>query len=244
MQPYIRLPEQGPATRSPLLPGLQPTLRQEPRPAGVRDAFEKFILQQDHPCIMARSAFKQDQVVIKTFDRMLQPETVTGILKGLKEYLAAYDPRTRKFYSFIAVFPKEPACTELVFERKLWQLLNCLHVMDPMPWDETVSDDPEDDDFSFSLCGKAFFLVGMHPGSSRKARRSPMPAIAFNMHLQFEHLREMGVYENVRDKIRQRDKAFQGTINPMLDDFGNASEARQYSGRAVGNDWKCPFHAK
>lgn len=241
MQTFLKLPERDPIAR-----GITPqnTLSISGRPAGAHAAFKKFILQQDHPCIMARSAFKQGNVVVKTFDRMLHPRTVTGILNGLTEYLANMEAGTQKFYSFITAFPKEPAGTEMVFERKLWQLLNCLHVMDPMPWDESVSDDPADEDFSFSLCGKAFFIVGMHPGSSRKARRSPYAAIAFNLHQQFEHLREMGVYENVRDKIRERDKAFQGSINPMLDDFGNSSEARQYSGRAVGEDWKCPFHAK
>ena len=44
--------------------------------------------------------------------------------------------------------------------------------------------------------------------------------------------------------IRARDMAFQGSLNPVLKNFGESSEARQYSGRAVPDDWKCPFHAK
>lgn len=193
---------------------------------------------------MARAAFRNDQVVIKAYDRMLQASTVKGILAGLQEYLAGYDPASSKFFSFIAVFTQETIPTEEAFERKLWQLLNCLHIMDGEAWDGTVSSDPEQDDFSFSLCGKAFYMVGMHPRSSRLARRSPYPAIAFNLHAQFEQLREKGVYGNVRDKIRHRDIAFQGSINPMLADFGHGSEAKQYSGRQVGPEWKCPFHAK
>lgn len=82
----------------------------------------------------------------------------------------------------------------------------------------------------------------MHPNSSRKARRSPFPSIAFNLHAQFEKLREMGAYEKVRDKIRERDKELQGSMNPMLEDFGLSSEAKQYSGKATGKDWVCPFH--
>lgn len=42
--------------------------------------------------------------------------------------------------------------------------------------------------------------------------------------------------------IRARDKTLQGDLNQNLADYGEASEARQYSGRAVENDWKCPFH--
>jgi FPC/CPF motif-containing protein YcgG len=52
----------------------------------------------------------------------------------------------------------------------------------------------------------------------------------------------MGVYHKVRNKIRERDIALQGNINPVLEDFGERSEARQYSGRQVESNWKCPFH--
>ena len=41
--------------------------------------------------------------------------------------------------------------------------------------------------------------------------------------------------------IRKRDVELQGQINPVLAGFGDASEARQYSGRAVGGEWACPF---
>ncbi len=42
---------------------------------------------------------------------------------------------------------------------------------------------------------------------------------------------------------RAREMAFQGSINPMLKNFGERSEASQYSGRAVSDNWPCPFHA-
>ncbi|MNR56963.1 YqcI/YcgG family protein [compost metagenome] len=48
----------------------------------------------------------------------------------------------------------------------------------------------------------------------------------------------------MQDAIRTRDIALQGSINPVLARFGEASEARQYSGRAVEADWQCPFHSK
>ena len=28
----------------------------------------------------------------------------------------------------------------------------------------------------------------------------------------------------------------------MLEDFGTNSEARQYSGRAVADEWQCPYN--
>jgi hypothetical protein len=36
----------------------------------------------------------------------------------------------------------------------------------------------------------------------------------------------------------------QGSLNPNLADFGEQSEARQYSGRATEADWVCPFHRR
>ena len=40
---------------------------------------------------------------------------------------------------------------------------------------------------------------------------------------------------------RARDIELQGSINPNLADFGEASEARQYSGREVEDQWQCPY---
>jgi FPC/CPF motif-containing protein YcgG len=44
----------------------------------------------------------------------------------------------------------------------------------------------------------------------------------------------------MRDTIRRRDAELQGEPNPMVDDHGTRSEARQYSGRAVPDDWEPP----
>jgi FPC/CPF motif-containing protein YcgG len=47
----------------------------------------------------------------------------------------------------------------------------------------------------------------------------------------------------MQETIRARDLELQGSINPMLSDFGVDSEARQYSGRAVEENWQAPFKA-
>jgi FPC/CPF motif-containing protein YcgG len=41
--------------------------------------------------------------------------------------------------------------------------------------------------------------------------------------------------------ILERDRKLAGDINPMLARHGESSEARQYSGRLVTDDWTCPF---
>ncbi len=214
---------------------------EEKKISGLRKEFEKFIINRDHPCIMAKTVFSMDEVIIKSYSNFGSEATAGRILNDLKEYISSYDFESNNFKTFLAVFPDSPKYSEISFENFLWRQLENMHMQDDESWDANVSSDPESEDFSFSLGGRAFYIVGMHPNSSRKARQSPFPAVAFNLHWQFEKLREMGSYEKVRDKIRDRDKALQGSINPMLRDFGTESEAKQYSGRKVGEEWKCPF---
>ena len=66
-----------------------------------------------------------------------------------------------------------------------------------------------------------------------------MPVIVFNLHEQFVELREHGKFDKVRDTIQSRDKQLQGSVNPMSADHGDQSEAAQYSGRHVGDEWAC-----
>lgn len=95
--------------------------------------------------------------------------------------------------------------------------------------------------FSLSIASHPFFVIGLHPGASRIARRFRHPALVFNSHRQFEQLRDDGRYGKMQAIIRKRDKLLQGSVNPSLADFGTATEARQYSGRDVGKDWECPY---
>jgi FPC/CPF motif-containing protein YcgG len=210
-----------------------------------KSQFEDFIIAKDHPCIMAQTVFSMDKVDFHEYDNFGSRETAKEILADLKKYIDEYDFDSNEFLTFLVGFKGKQDYTEEEFEETLWQQLQYLHEEDDQPWDEAVSHDPENNNFSFSLAGKAFYIVGLHPNSSRKARQAPYPAIAFNLHWQFEKLREMNTYHTVRDKIRERDIELQGEINPMLEDFGERSEARQYSGRKVGDHWKCPFlHGK
>lgn len=208
----------------------------------VEGLVREFILD-DHPCVMAQSVIADDNVTIQSYGNMdnFCPYT---LLNDLKTYVNEVEEDSMKFQTFIAVFEDATIETEQQFENSLWSLLQTLHSIDTHAWDTTTSPDPESPNFSFSLLGTSFYIVGMHPNSSRWARSSPFPMIVFNLHSQFELLRSAGRYERVRDLIRKRDKAYQGSINPMLEDFGTNSEARQYSGRAVAADWKCPFTSK
>ncbi|MHA7943752.1 guanitoxin biosynthesis heme-dependent pre-guanitoxin N-hydroxylase GntA [Formosa sp. 3Alg 14/1] len=206
--------------------------------------FKDFILKQKHPCVMAKTVFLMEKYHLKTYNSIKAEESAVALLEDLERYINQYDFDSNEFESFIAVFPNDTFDTEIEFENALWKFLQRLHQLDDKDWDPSVSDNPEDSNFSFSLKGRAFYIVGLHPNSSRIARQSPQPTIVFNLHWQFEKLRDMGTYKRVKKRIRKRDKKLQGTINPVLKDFGNDTETKQYSGRQVEGDWKCPFHSK
>lgn len=210
----------------------------------IKKEFKDFIIAQKHPCVMANTVFMMEKYHLKTYSHNEDDEILKTLLNDLEEYIENYDFESNEFESFLAVFPNLSFDSELEFENALWKSLQRLHELDDCTWDASVSNDPNNPHFSFSLKGRAFYIVGLHPKSSRKARQSPYPTFVFNLHWQFERLREMGTYKKVKQTIRKRDKKLQGYINPVLKDFGDDSETKQYSGRAVEADWKCPFHPK
>ncbi len=213
----------------------------EQKSAGIRAAFDRFILENFHPCIMARGMFERKKVDFHVYPDFGSKTTAKAILCDVKKYLERYDFTGRNFQTFMAVFDDHSVTSEKIFEEKLWQQLQYIHDVDDEPWDPEVSHDPDHKNFSFSVGGRAFYIVGLHPHSSRIARRSPYPAMTFNLHYQFEKMREIGIYTNVKNKIRERDTTLQGNINPMLKDFGEEREVLQYSGRQLDEHWKCPF---
>lgn len=198
------------------------------------------ILGPEYPCLGARSVFKRERATVVLHDNLEAPETARTLLEQLREYAAAVDPE-EGFVSFVAAFRGPEVRDEKHFEEMLWGLLQRLHDVDEQPWAPEVSADPNDPHFAFSVAGTPFFIVGLHPKASREARRMPLPVLVFNLHEQFESLREEGGFERMRDTIRRRDEELQGSINPMVSDHGETSEARQYSGRKLEKAWEAPF---
>jgi hypothetical protein len=76
--------------------------------------------------------------------------------------------------SLAVVFRKPVLLGERQFEQALWRRLQALVEIDACQGEKhdcLVSPDPDDPDFSISLAGQAFFVVGLHPGANRPARR-------------------------------------------------------------------------
>lgn len=211
-------------------------------PDKFESAFREFVQQPDFPCLGAKGVIRLNSYTLRTYGALGKE----GDSRPLAADLGTFSSELRDdaLRAFVAVFPQSPPESEIGFERRLWRQLQLLHEADPQRsrWADGVSADPADPHFSFSVGGCAFFVIGLHPLSSRLSRRFRWPALVFNPHEQFARLREEGRFEGLRSAIRARDIALQGTENPSLADFGERSEARQYSGRPTEDDWKCPFH--
>ncbi len=209
--------------------------------------FVTFIEGDAFPCVGAKAAANRDGlrfVVARDFGSAWDD---LRILPGLLDLARRYRADPILFQSLIVLFESGAPDDELGFERQLWARLQSL--TDKDQWlgqhpDPRVAHDPEDPHFAMSFGGEAFFVVGLHPRSSRPARRFEAPAMVFNLHDQFEQLRATGRYDKLRGAILGRDLKLAGSMNPMLSQHGTKSAARQYSGRAVGDAWQCPFSGR
>lgn len=218
---------------------MQPTFSDSPTRV-IIDA----ISDNAFPCVGAKAALARNAIEFVDGDDLRSGARDGAVLQAIQAF-ATDTAADAVFASLVVVYPLTPRLPELVFEAALWARLQALHERDHAThgWDRSVSADPADPKFSLSLGGRAFYVVGLHAGASRPARRIPGAALVFNLHSQFELLRADGRYDRLSDSIRARDLALAGSVNPMLARHGDASEARQYSGRQVDPAWQCPFHA-
>lgn len=210
----------------------------------LAQAFRRFVGAPTFPCVGAKSALGRDQIEIMVARSIASSWDDLAISRRLHDFAQGYRRRPELFQSFVVVFEGPRTLSEARFETALWERLQSLSDKDRWQgqrYDSRVSPDPADPHFAMSFAGQGFFVVGLHPHASRPARRFRAPALVFNLHDQFTRLRAANRYEKLRGAILARDEALAGSINPMLVRHGEASEARQYSGRQVGSDWQCPF---
>ncbi|MCA1658381.1 MAG: YqcI/YcgG family protein [Verrucomicrobiaceae bacterium] len=211
--------------------------------AEAGEAFRQLVFQPAFPCLGAKAAFNSGSNIVRRYGELASCDSTRELSADLRDFTQSELRRTSEYATFVAIFERPQNLNEVQFEELLWRQLRALHREDAarFDWDPSVRSDPADPYFSFSFAGQALYVIGMHANSSREARRFHWPALVFNPHEQFERLREDGNWKRMQETIRTRDRELQGTINPMLSDFGEKSEARQYSGRAVGEDWRAPF---
>lgn len=215
-------------------------------PPSLADNFRTLIHHTEFPCVGAKAALAKGTLDIMVARDMRSNWDDRRIYDGITGIVQAYRQDRALFRSFAVIFEGPVDLDERTFEKFLWARAESLTNKDTWlgaPRDARVSGDPDDPHFSLSFGEEAFFIVGLHPRASRPARSFERPVLVFNLHDQFEQLREQGRYERMRAKIIERDVALAGSPNPMLARHGAISEARQYSGRNVAESgWVCPFN--
>ena len=209
----------------------------------LKKQFLKFIADPNFPCIGARATAKNKSIDILIAEDLNSPTEDTQILVMLYKFIRNWKKYKDHLQTACIIYKTPHTQSEKQFEESIWNRLQKLHELDCeiYPWDATVSPKVSDPTFSYSIGGQAFFVVGLHANSSRKARQFKYPTLIFNLHAQFELIRNNNIYEKMRDKIRESDLLYSGSINPMVEDFGAHTEAIQYSGRHVPSSHLCPF---
>ena len=214
---------------------------------GLEADFRAFISDPGFPCVGAKSALARGGLELLVARDVASSWDDLRITGALLDFAVRYRADPGPFRSFAVVFRGPTVLSERAFEEALWARVQSLSDKDSwlgQPYDPRVSRDPENPHFALSFGGEAFFIVGLHPGASRPSRRFTTPVLVFNAHEQFDQLRREGRYEGLRERIIDRDIAVAGSENPMLARFGETSEARQYSGRAVSAGWRCPLRPR
>ena len=206
--------------------------------------FQGHVDQVSFPCVGAKSALAKGLLEVFVAFDMRSAWDDLRIHDRLVSWAENYRDDPEGLRSVAVVFSQPSNLDEDEFERLMWERLQSFAEKDNwlgQPYNATVSPDPGDPHFSLSFGGQAYFVVGLHPAASRPARRFSQPVMVFNLHDQFEQLRTAGRYERMREAILERDRQLAGDTNPMLARHGESSEARQYSGRMVDENWECPF---
>ncbi len=211
----------------------------------AHSSFRDFIGAPAFSCLGAKSAIATNTYRFGTYQKLDDTASTAGLARDLFAFASERRGFESLFTTYVAVFAgfESGPDPDLAFERALWSQLRRLYELDRTEhaWDPRVSKDPSDPTFSYSFATTGFFVVGLHRESTRSARRFAWPTLVFNAHEQFEELKARGQFARLQERIRAREIGLDGSLNPNLSDFGDHSEARQYAGRPLPKDWKCPF---
>jgi len=219
--------------------------------ADTRDAGEEELCARiaaaDFPCVGAKSALARGTLKTLVCHNLASGWDDLRIHHELMEWADEYKADPTGLRSLAVVFSGPDDLDEQTFETLMWERIQSFADKDHwlgQQYDHRVSADPDAPHFSLSFGGEAFFVVGLHPNASRPARRFPRPTLVFTLHAQFGGCGGQGKSDRMRATILDRDIEIAGSLNPMLARHGEASEARQYSGRVVDSEWQCPFRDK
>jgi FPC/CPF motif-containing protein YcgG len=213
----------------------------------VKEQFKQHIKSINFPCLAAKVAFQRNTFSFGFYDLLGSKHTAKLLWHHLIDFInhqSSLWENNQMFTTYVACFRTPKDISEVAFEALLWKLLQLLHVEDVengMKWADNYSDNPTDSKFGFSIGGRAFFVVGLHPNSSRKGRQFITPAVTFNSLEQFANLRQLKMFADVSQVVRNADIRQNKSINPNLILNEHHSDAFEYSGKLIQKGWTPDF---
>lgn len=230
-----------------LLEYIHQTTIPDPKHQHFAGVMKSLVETATFPCLGAKSTFKTENMRFSFYKDLGCPEQAKKLAQDLYYYIEDKKQIAdgSAFTSFAAIFegPYFPDFDS--FEKAYFAFLYQLHMIDKdvSPWVEGVPKDPNDSKFAFSFGGKAFFVTGMAPVIPRISRRFIVPAMVFNAHENFAMLKEQGIFQKIKPKIRAGDMMLEQNGHYVNGGVGEGAEAAQYCGNPIGRtEFKCPFH--
>jgi FPC/CPF motif-containing protein YcgG len=204
------------------------------------------------PCVFSRNALRK-QLLRFIFVDNSEPSEIRHLAAGLAEYVEIsnrWDGQLDTAYPLVVVFSPTAVSAKTVDDYHAfgWWVLQRLHEIDPVPWPDGVSKDPESDSWSMCFNGMPLFCNMSSP--AHEVRRS----------------RNLGVYFVLVVNPRDRFDIFAGdtpsgrkvraNIRGRIGRYDGSPHARQLGSYGVaGLEWwqyglieqnaersdKCPF---
>ncbi|MFE0348877.1 guanitoxin biosynthesis heme-dependent pre-guanitoxin N-hydroxylase GntA [Streptomyces griseoluteus] len=184
-------------------------------------------------CTGGSSSLRQGLLHHVPLNSLSDESAVRKMHSALTEVSPLVAEQGSEFMSLLFTFEDDCGDDAAGFHEELWAGMRSLRRIDRTQGYQQApgsSSDLRSPWFAISAAETAYFVLGLHPRSDRFARRSPGAGLVFNSHLQFDRLRARGVYEPMKKRIRERERRLQPEANPTSTDFGQATEAPQYSG--------------
>lgn len=213
--------------------------------ASARADFEAFVAGEGFSCVAARSALQRETMRFVCVESFTDPRYTPMLHRRIAEFARERDDVDAHLATLVVIFGGPLGMDEAAFEEMLWSQLQLLADVDSdqYPYAKGYSPDPRSDQFAMSVAGEPFFVVGLHPAASRLSRRFRLPVLVFNSHVQFERLKERGVYQMIQRSVRRAEMALQGSLNPALAEFGETPEAVQYASNSCPLELRVPLRS-
>lgn len=135
---------------------------------------EKRIADPAFPCVFSRNALRK-HLLLYVFVEDAAGRSMEHLAGGLREYVelsSDWDGRLDTAYPLVVVFAPDAVDADSVagYQDFGWRVLQRLHELDPLPWPDGVSQDPDSTEWSMSFNGMPLFCNMSSP--AHRIRRS------------------------------------------------------------------------